>query len=480
MRKINILGIRGIPAQHGGFETFAEKLSLYLIKQRWHVTVYCQENGVGPAWESTWEGVRLVHIPVNRSGAAGSVIFDWKATRHALSETGLFLTLGYNTAIFNLLQRVKGQTNLINMDGLEWKRDKWGTIAKTWFWLNERAGCLIGNHLVADHPEIKDHLATRVNVEKITMIPYGGDEVSDADARFLAEYGVTPGGFSVIIARPEPENSFLEMVRAFSQKPRNHKLVVLGSFTPERNVYHRHVMDAASDEVIFPGAIYEAAIVQALRFYCRFYLHGHRVGGTNPSLVEAMGASCAVIAHDNQFNRWVAGPGAAYFEDEATCGALFDKLLLDNAGVACMKAASQARFRDSFTWDKVLHEYQTLLSRWYPVTLPKKTGAGILAALRRQPKTSIFLQQETTPIPNTKGSNSERQSPIQKKNECTEVIFDELADRDPLHEVSEVLAELQGEQAETRVVTAQGEVIKDLDNAIQVSSPDAPAKASTL
>lgn len=364
--KLNILGIRGVPAQHGGFETFAERLSLYLVSRGWQVNVYCQEEGDGASWESTWQGVRRIHIPVRQQGAAGTVVFDWLAARDSLAREGLLLTLGYNTAIFNLLQRIKGQINVINMDGIEWRRDKWGHVAKTWFWLNERAGCWIGNHLVADHPRIKDHLATRVQPNKITMIPYGGDQVLAADADCLLPYGIEPGKFSVIIARPEPENSFLEMVRAFSGKMRSHKLVVLGNFSPESNAYHRQVKNAASNEVLFPGAIYEAAVVQALRFYSRFYLHGHRVGGTNPSLVEALGAGCAVIAHDNQFNRWVAGEDAAYFKGEAECCVLFDRFLTDDAAVEKMRLASRARFEERFTWKQVLCEYEELLTRWYP------------------------------------------------------------------------------------------------------------------
>ncbi|MHA6493812.1 DUF1972 domain-containing protein [Pseudomonas borbori] len=365
MKSLFILGTRGVPAQHGGFETFAEKLSLYLVAKGWAVTVYCQEDSGTETFESEWCGVRRVHIPVSRAGAAGTVIFDWKATCHALSQQGLFLTLGYNTAVFNLLQRAKGQTNVINMDGIEWRRDKWGVIAKTWFWLNERMGCWVGNHLVADHPQIKSHLATRVRDSKITMIPYGGDEVLDADETALAAYGLKPGHFSVIIARPEPENSFLEMVRAFSKTPRDHQLVVLGNFQPEQNAFHRQVMEAASAEVIFPGAIYDVRVVQALRFFSRFYLHGHRVGGTNPSLVEALGAGCAVIAHDNHFNRWVVGDKAAYFQDEASCAALFDRLLKEDVVVNSMKAGSTARFHERFTWPQILKEYEELLTFWY-------------------------------------------------------------------------------------------------------------------
>lgn len=366
IRELSILGIRGVPAQHGGFETFAEKLAEFLIEKKWKVTVYCQEDGSGSMWESNWKGVRRIHIPVARTGALGTIIFDWKAIRHALSQEGLFLTLGYNTAIFNLLQRVKGQVNIINMDGIEWRRDKWGALAKTWFWLNERIGCWVGNHLVADHPKIKAHLATRVDADKITMIPYGGEAVVNADSAVLSLYGLAPSSFSVIIARPEPENFFLEMVRAFSERPRQHKLVVLGSFNIEQNSYHRQVIDAASDEVIFPGAIYDSRVVQALRFYSRLYLHGHRVGGTNPSLVEALGAGCAVMAHDNHFNRWVAGEGAFYFASESACAELFDRLLNSKFDVSAMRAASLKQFREYFTWPEVLDEYERLLNRFHP------------------------------------------------------------------------------------------------------------------
>lgn len=365
-RTLYILGTRGVPASHGGFETFAEKLAFFLTDRDWDVVVYCQEDDEGGIRTSSWNEIQRCHISTRLKGSGGTVLFDLIAAAHGSRRKGLFLTLGYNTAIFNIIQRFAGQTNIINMDGIEWRRDKWGVVAKTWFWLNERAGCWIGNHLVADHPRIKDHLATRVRADKITMIPYGGDEVLSADAALLTAYGIEAGGFSVIIARPEPENSFLEMVRAFSSKRRAHKLVVLGNFTPERNAFHRQVMDAASDEVIFPGAIYETPVVQALRFYSRFYLHGHRVGGTNPSLVEALGAGCAVIAHDNHFNRWVAGPEAAYFKDEADCARLFDRLLADDAALQRMKAASRARFYERFTWEQVLSEYEELLTRWYP------------------------------------------------------------------------------------------------------------------
>ncbi|NWL79045.1 glycosyl transferase [Pseudomonas taiwanensis] len=363
-KRLFILGIRGIPAQHGGFETFAEKLSLHLVEQGWDVSVYCQIDGSGSTYESVWNGVKQINIPIQTSGALGTIFFDWKATMHALSQDGIFLLLGYNTAIFNLLQRLKQQTVLINMDGIEWRRDKWSLPAKAWFWLNERIGCWVGHHLIADHPKIKQHLSTRVSSSKVTMIPYGAGSISTASISAIENLGLEKGNYSIIIARPEPENSFLEMVSAFSSRTRNHKLVVLGNFQPQKNVYHKKVMDAASDEVIFPGAIYNPDVVSALRYYCRVYLHGHTVGGTNPSLVEALGAGCAVLAHDNDFNRWVTDNGGKYFSSQSDCSSALDELLKDDELIARMKSSSRTRHKTSFTWEMILGDYERLITGW--------------------------------------------------------------------------------------------------------------------
>ncbi|OYY94935.1 MAG: glycosyl transferase [Hydrogenophilales bacterium 28-61-23] len=360
---IRILGTRGVPAAHGGFETFAEHLAPYLVERGWQVTVYCQEDGAGPVFEDSWCGVRRVRMPVATSGAAGTIVFDWKSTVHAAGEPGLLLTLGYNTAMFCALYRLNGLKNVINMDGVEWRRQKWGGVAKLWFWLNDWAGCWLGNHLVADHPEIKKHLATRVSADKITMIPYGSDRVDAADAGLIAPYGLTPGGYAILIARAEPENSILEVVRAWSRKPRGCKLVVLGKYEAG-HVYQRAVQEAASAEVIFPGAVYEKPVVQALRFHARFYVHGHQVGGTNPSLVEALGAGNAVLAHDNCYNRWVAGDAGVYFRDEAGCALEIERLLMGSDHLAVLQNAARDRHARMFTWEKVLGEYENLLLSW--------------------------------------------------------------------------------------------------------------------
>ena len=365
MKALRILGTRGVPAAHGGFETFAEQLALHLVRRGWRVTVYCQEDGQGPVVQDEWQGVQRVRLPVSQPGPRGTIVFDWKATLHAAAAGELCLTLGYNTAVFCTWLRLCGVPNIINMDGIEWQRDKWGVAAKSWFWLNEWAACRLGNHLVADHPEIARRLARNVSGSKISTIAYGADALSGLSDAPVRRLGLEPGRYMTLIARPEPENSVLEVVQAFSRRHRGHTLAVLGPYL-EANAYHRAVRAAASDEVRFLGAIYDKPVLNALRLHCSAYVHGHRVGGTNPSLVEALGAGNAVLAHDNRFNRWVAGDAARYFDGRDGCAAALDALLMDDAALQSLRAAAQQRFEKAFTWPAVLLQYETLLSRWLP------------------------------------------------------------------------------------------------------------------
>ncbi|MGM9484250.1 DUF1972 domain-containing protein [Roseateles sp. NT4] len=362
---LRILGTRGVPAAHGGFETFAEYLALHLVRQGWRVVVYCQEEGDGPVFQDTWEGVERVRIPVKGDGAKSTIVFDWKATVHASQHRDLCLTLGYNTAIFCALLRLKGVPNVINMDGIEWSRAKWGPVAKTWFWLNDWAGCWLGNHLVADHPEIKVHLSSRVRADKITTIAYGADRVSSMPDDAVRALDLVPRRYLTLVARPEPENSILEVVSGFSKRPRGLQLAVLGNYN-EANAYHRAVKAAAGPEVRFLGAIYDKPVVQALRFHSAAYVHGHQVGGTNPSLVEALGAGNAVIAHDNRFNRWVAGPEALYFSGADGFNEVLTAALADPERLPRMQAASVGRYEAGLTWPQILGQYERLLESWLP------------------------------------------------------------------------------------------------------------------
>lgn len=362
---VRILGTRGIPAAHGGFETFAERLALHLVSRGWRVVVYCQEAGTGPLLADSWQAVERIRIPVADTGARGSVCFDWRATAHAARHPDLCLVLGYNTAIFCAWLRLKGVATIVNMDGIEWSRAKWSAVAKAWLWLNERAACWFGHHLVADHPQIQAHLQTRVAASKITTIAYGADALAAAPLAPLQALGLQPGRYLTVVARAEPENSILEVVQGFCAKPRGYRLVLLGHYDGG-NVYHQAVKAAAGAEVMFAGAIYDQEVVQALRFHSTAYVHGHQVGGTNPSLVEALGAGNAVVAHDNRFNRWVAGEGALYFNDAPSFASRMDELLANPSALQALRRQGRIRFEQEFTWPHILAQYEALLTRWLP------------------------------------------------------------------------------------------------------------------
>jgi glycosyltransferase involved in cell wall biosynthesis len=356
-KSIRISGCRGVPAAHGGFETLAERLSLYLVERGVEVSVYCQEAGRGPINETQWRGVTLVHVPTPYRGALGTIHFDWRCMWHAAQHGGRILVLGYNTAAFCAIPYFRRLPIVINMDGLEWKRRKWSRMARAWLFLNERVGRWLATRLIADHPVIAEYLRDPVTRPKLTMIPYGADALSDVSIDPLKKFNLTAGSYCLVIARPEPENSILEIVSAFSRRERGMRLVVLGQYQPEINAYHQEVMDVASSEVVFVGAIYEHSVVQALRYFTVLYLHGHTVGGTNPSLVEALGAGNAIVAHDNSFNAWVAGPYARYYKTTEELGMLLDSLLNDDDCLARMRAASIARHAESFQWDAILNQY---------------------------------------------------------------------------------------------------------------------------
>jgi glycosyltransferase involved in cell wall biosynthesis len=361
-KSIWVLGTRGIPACHGGFETFAERLALFLAARDWQVSIFCQVARGTRIVEEAWCGVRLIKIPVHLDGPLGTLLFDLRSIFRVLRHPALVLNLGYNTACFGIALRLAHIFNVINMDGLEWQRAKWSAPVRAWLWLNERLGCHLGNHLIADHPEIARHIATRTRGRKISCIPYGSDKVDRADSPAdRLPGGTASDGYTLVIARPEPENSILEIVDAFSRTPRPVSLIVVGDYNSSIS-YHRAVQEAAGPQVYFPGAIYDRTVVDTLRAHARLYVHGHRVGGTNPSLVEALGAGSPVLAHDNRFNRWVAGPEMVYFGDTDDCAAAFDRLLYDESGLARMRDAARRQHERMFVWDPVLEAYESLLT----------------------------------------------------------------------------------------------------------------------
>lgn len=364
-RTVRILGTHGVPAAYGGFETAAENVGVHLVAKGWKVIVYCQVAGTGPATVDQWRGIERVHICEPREGWLGTASFDLASIRHALANAtsdDVCLTFGYNTGVFNFAQRLRGIPNVINMDGMEWTRKRWGLLRQGILLANERAAGAVGTILIADHPHIAKYLSKHFGRRRVVTIAYGAYPVSGASEGPVEDLGLAVGDYATLICRPIPENNVLEIVSAWSRSRRGIPLVVLGKFDPT-DAYHSSVLNAASDEVLFPGAIYDPGVVTSLRYHSRLYLHGHTVGGTNPSLVEAMAASNAVIAHNNIYNRHVAGVGARYFDNENDLAEMLQLLVHDRSTLVAMGQFSKRRHRDEYTWDHIGDQYEDALLR---------------------------------------------------------------------------------------------------------------------
>ena len=361
MRKdIVILGTHGIPAKHGGFETCAEKLALYLTAQGWHVTVFGHgKTNEKKVWQNiTCHTIKNIRLPVLRY--LNPLLYDLRAIWATRKIPGVVLTLGYNTALFNLL--LIGRPQIINMDGMEWRRPKYKRWhEKAWLKLNEYCALKIADICTADHPAIATYLQTCNAKSRIETIAYGADTIDPVayPADRLKSFSLLPDTYGLVIARPEPENQILEIVQAWIKSGTSQKLVILGHYKND-NDYHRAVKQAANNHVIFLGAVFDLAIVNALRVHAALYFHGHTVGGTNPSLVEAMAAGCVIIAHDNIYNRGVTADGALYFSSVNHLVRQIE-ILQNSSRRNALKDAALKRHADHYQWQPLLQHYARLL-----------------------------------------------------------------------------------------------------------------------
>lgn len=360
---VRILGTHGVPAAYGGFETAAENVGSFLRDRGWRVIVYCQLSGHGATTTDTWNGLERVLIHEPREGWRGTSAFDLASVRHALRahRSGeVWLTFGYNTGVFDIVPRLRRIPNVINMDGMEWTRKRWGFMKQAILLANERLAGLVGDVLIADHPVIAEYLGRHFGQGRVTTITYGAHEVLEAPTDPVTAEGLEPGRYGIVVCRPIPENSVLEIVSAWSRRHRGMPLLVVGPYEAHEP-YAAAVMAASSDEVLFPGAIFEAERLSSLRHHAGIYLHGHTVGGTNPSLVEAMAAGNAVVAHRNVYNTWVAGEDNEYFSDTPDLAGILDHLVDDVPRLRAMGAASRERYRSEFTWSKIGTLYESAL-----------------------------------------------------------------------------------------------------------------------
>lgn len=359
--RLAILGSHGIPAQYGGFETFTEELSIRLVQRGMEVTVYCEaEEGELP---DSYLGVHLVHIPAPRLGPLTTILFDLRCLWHARKTFDVVYMLGYGTSIFCFLPRLWGTTVWINMDGVEWARSKWGTLAKLWFKLMEAVAMWTPDRVIADASGILRHLESRhARLPPVNVIPYGAPVIDIApDTGLLDEWQLTPGQYYLVVCRLEPENSVLEITEGYQLSGSSLPLIVVGSLVPA-TVYVKKLLQKNDLRIRFIGPIYNKLKLQALRYHARAYFHGHTVGGTNPSLLEALGCGNLIVAHDNMFNREVAGDAASYFQQEINISEIIQAVESCPADKTSeLKTKAKERIHEHYNWDAVTDTYLRLL-----------------------------------------------------------------------------------------------------------------------
>jgi glycosyltransferase involved in cell wall biosynthesis len=356
---VAILGTRGIPANYGGFETFAERLALRLVEQGVAVTVYCRTKYATAGTE--WRGVRLVTLPTIANKYLDTVVHTFLSVGHLITRTrirNVILCNAANAPALPLL-RVAGRRTLINVDGLEWRRGKWGIAGRAWYRMGEWLSVHWASVLVTDAEEVRTYYRVRYDADSV-MIPYGAD-LLPRGLPLPENLSVQPDRFVLYVSRWERENNPVMVARAHAASGTRHGLVMLGEATYDPEL-ERSVRAAAAPEAVLPGAVFGDGY-RALQSNARCYVHATEVGGTHPALIEAMGAGNLCLVLDTPENREVAGPDAWYFADEAELTELLRRTAaLRSPELRRLRGLSAKRAEEHYSWATVAQQYLSLLA----------------------------------------------------------------------------------------------------------------------
>ncbi|MBC7607089.1 MAG: DUF1972 domain-containing protein [Burkholderiales bacterium] len=312
--KIAILGTRGIPNYYGGFEQFAEFFSVYLVAKGHEVYVYNSHNH--PFQDTTFHGVNIIHQndPEHKMGTFGQFIYDFHCIMDSRKrDFDIILQLGYtsNSIWFFLLP--KKSIIITNMDGLEWKRTKYSKPVRQFLKFAERLAAVSSDYLVADSLGIQKFLSQHYKKES-TYIAYGAHPFYNSNQTILSQYDVEKDRFHMIMARFEPENNLDMVLEGVSLNEDKTTLLVIGNHNTKYGEYLKNKFKYFP-HIRFIGGVYNLEHLDNLRYFSSLYFHGHSVGGTNPSLLEAMASKALVIAHRNDFNQGVLKENAYYFSN---------------------------------------------------------------------------------------------------------------------------------------------------------------------
>jgi glycosyltransferase involved in cell wall biosynthesis len=356
------MGTRGVPAQHGGFETAVEEIGKRLAARGYEVTVYCRNPGQRI---TEYAGMKLVNAPAIRHRLAETLSHTTASTAHAIIKDHPDVVLLLNAGNAPLLKPLKlaGIPTAIHLDGLESKREKWRGAGATYYRWAEKAAVQWGQEVIADAQAIADYVMKTYGRDCV-VIPYGAEVINPPSTR-LAELQLSPQGYHLLVARFEPENHVIEAVHAYRASNESRPLVVVGSATYSQWYVDKVHAAARGDERIkFTGAIYDQELLEQLYGHAITYIHGHSVGGTNPSLLRAMGAGAPVLAYDVEFNREVTANQGYFWANSEQLQLIFDDIGAgkEAARLVELHDRNQQRIESAYQWDAVTDKYEALIN----------------------------------------------------------------------------------------------------------------------
>lgn len=365
--KIGILGTRGIPNHYGGFEQFAQWLSKGLVDRGHEVYVYNSSHH--PYQEKKWNGVHIIHCKDReyKIGTAGQFFYDLRCNRDAATRNfDVLFHFGYSSDSIWWKKWPMNTVNMVNMDGLEWKRTKYNALTRRFL---KKAEYWAVNHadiLIADSPAIRQHILDRYNKSSV-YIPYAAEVAENQNPAILERYKLEQRQFYLLIARMEPENNIEMIIQGWQASGKKYPLVIVGSTS---NKFGQYLVKKYTDPFLrYEGAIYDQEILNNLRTFSKIYFHGHSVGGTNPSLLEAMACGSNILAHDNPFNKGVLQNNAFYFSSAAD----ISSILRDDPAKEVVEEnirLNKEKVRKEYDPLQVLDAYENLV-----LTAKKKPGA---------------------------------------------------------------------------------------------------------
>lgn len=358
--KIAILGTRGIPANYGGFETFAEQLSTRLVTRGHAVTVYGRKHYSSGATRS-YQGVNLVVLPTIRHKYFDTVIHTFLSVLHAIFfRYDIILICNAANSIFALLPRLLGTPTLVNVDGLERKRKKWNWLGRKYYLVSEWLSTFLPTAIVTDAQVIQDYYATRYHKDS-AMIAYGADVERRVAPETLLKFGLKSNQYILYVSRLEPENNAHLVIEAYEKVKTDLPLVIVGG-APYAEEYIANLKSTKDPRIKFLGFVF-GTDYRALQQNAYCYVHATEVGGTHPALIEAMGAgNCALVLNTPE-NLEVMGEAGISYDSVDDLATQLRRLLATPTIISEYRARAMARVRARYNWEQITNQYEWLLAK---------------------------------------------------------------------------------------------------------------------